>query len=100
MSVYRILSFLQEMGLAHKLSLANKYVACSHVVCEHKNELLQFLICDQCQHVKEINIDESTVKNLQAVITNTGFHLNTPQLEINGVCENCFANENNNNTDV
>lgn len=91
MSVYRILDFLQMMKLAHKLNLANKYIACSHIVCEHSPEILQFLICEQCQHVEEISIDASTLKGIQAVINKTGFHLNTPQLEINGICNNCSS---------
>lgn len=94
MSVYRILDFLQEQGLAHKLGLANKFVACSHVVCQYKHQISQFLICDQCQGVEEINIDPLALKDLQTLIKKTGFHLSSPQLEINGVCEKCFSAEN------
>ncbi|MGH1486565.1 MAG: Fur family transcriptional regulator [Cellvibrionaceae bacterium] len=90
MSIYRILDFLQTQGLAHRLDLANKYVACSHIACGHKHKLSQFLICDQCQCVEEINIDSSALKNLQALIDKTGFHLNKPQLELNGTCKQCF----------
>ncbi len=68
MSVYRILDFLQRQGLAHKLCLANKFVACSHVVCRYKHQISQFLICDQCQGVEEINIDPSALEGLKAVI--------------------------------
>ncbi len=100
MSVYRILDFFKELGLAHKLSLANKYVACSHVVCEHKYELLQFLICDQCQRVEEVNIDAATVNNLQAAINKAGFQLNSPQLEINGICQQCLATTENNDSSL
>jgi len=31
MSVYRILEFLEEENLVHKLKLANRYVACIHI---------------------------------------------------------------------
>ena len=31
MSVYRILDFLQQERLVHKLNLANKYIACAHI---------------------------------------------------------------------
>jgi Fur family zinc uptake transcriptional regulator len=89
MSVYRILHFLQAQGLAHKLGVANKYVACSGVVCENQHELSQFLICNQCQRVEKINIDSSLVKRLQGAIHKTGFHLSSPQLELSGVCGNC-----------
>lgn len=92
MSVYRILDFLQEMGLVHKLNLANKYVACSHIGHKHQNEMVQFLICNQCQDVKEINLASSTAKELQTIIVDKGFHLNAPQLEVNGTCDKCFSN--------
>jgi len=95
MSVYRILGFLQEQGLAHKLGLANKFVACSHVVCKYKHQISQFLICDQCQRVEEINIDQLVLEDLHKVIKKTGFHLSSPQLEINGICNTCFSAENN-----
>ena len=92
MSVYRILDFLQDQGMAHRLSLANKYIACSHINCETQHGLSQFLICDQCQHVEEVNIEQSTLNNLNIAIKKNGFHLTSPQLEINGICDNCFSN--------
>lgn len=100
MSVYRILNFLQEHGLAHRLDLANKYIACSHIACEHQHRLSQFLICDQCQYVEEISVDSSALKNLNTAIEKNGFHISNPQLEINGICDNCFshATTSNNNT--
>ncbi len=93
MSVYRILDFLQDQGLAHRLESANKYVACSHIVCKQRHQYSQFLICDQCQRVEEINIDLLALGNLQTIINNTGFHLNSPQLEINGICNECFSDQ-------
>lgn len=41
MSVYRILAFLQNQKLVHKLNLANKYVACAHIACSHDHEVPQ-----------------------------------------------------------
>ena len=59
MSAYRILDFLISKQLVHKLSSENKYVACSHITCEHEHSVAQFLICRSCQKVKEIMIDAS-----------------------------------------
>ena len=47
------------------LNLANKYVACSHITCEHEHEVPQFLICGQCQRVEEISISKGTISKLQ-----------------------------------
>ena len=54
MSVYRILDFLEEVDLVHRLDSAQKYVACSHIACNHEHELSQFLICRSCYLVEEI----------------------------------------------
>ena len=91
MSVYRILNFLEGEHLVHKLNLANKYVACSHITCDHAHEVPQFLICRQCQRVKEINISKSTIIELNQNVEDAGFHLISPQLETNCLCESCFS---------
>lgn len=92
MSVYRILNLLTSEQLVHKLNLANKYVACAHIAGEHKHETVQFLICGQCQRVKEIVMNPSIVEQLRRNVEEAGFHLTSPQLEINCVCDNCKAN--------
>ncbi|NQX89482.1 MAG: transcriptional repressor [Halioglobus sp.] len=89
MSVYRILNFLQEEEFVHKLNVANKYVACAHIDCHHDHEIPQFLICNQCLRVKEIGIKKSTINALHRNVESAGFHLLTPQLEMDCVCEAC-----------
>lgn len=89
MSVYRILDFLQQSQLVHKLSLANKFVACSHITCQHEHKTPQFLICNECQKVQEIGIDTELIKTLEQNVTQAGFHLVSPQLEMNCLCEAC-----------
>jgi Fur family zinc uptake transcriptional regulator len=92
MSVYRILDFLEEEQLVHKLKLANKYVACSHISCSHDHDVPQFLICRQCQKVKEISIDKTTMETLEHNVEKAGFHLVSPQLEMNCLCDSCMQN--------
>ena len=94
MSVYRILSFLESQQLVHKLSLANKYIACSHITCDHGHDHVQFLICNQCQDVKETRMEPHTLHSIEKKITEAGFHLASPQLEINAVCDLCFRKSN------
>lgn len=89
MSVYRILDFLQQEQLVHKLNLANKYVACSHIACNHAHAVPQFLICSECQKVEEISINKSMIDELQKNVENAGFHLSSPQLEMNCICDSC-----------
>lgn len=87
MSIYRILEFLEGEKLVHKLNLANKYVACTHISCDHK--VPQFLICGNCSEVKEVSINPDTIEDLQASVQLAGFRLNTPQIEMNCLCNNC-----------
>ena len=91
MSVYRILDFLQSARMVHKLSLANKYVACSHITCQHSHEDSQFLICIECQQVEEINMGRSTVRKIHEEADKEGFSIVNPQLEINCLCKSCVT---------
>lgn len=89
MSVYRILDFLENELLAHKLTSANKYVACSHIACDHAHEVPQFLICGKCQNVKEIAISKSIIDELDTQVVNAGYKLMNSQLELQCLCEQC-----------
>ena len=89
MSAYRMLDFLMQANLVHKLETSNQYLACSHIRCEHEHELPQFLICDQCHTVKEIGLGKQLLKELKVSIENTGFVLSSQQLELHGLCEAC-----------
>ena len=48
MSVYRILDFLENNELVHRLSTSNKYIVCSHISCD-PTQSPQFLICKSSQ---------------------------------------------------
>ncbi len=92
MSVYRILEFLENERLVHKLNLANKYIACAHIHCDHTQQNVpQFLICKKCSKVTEISIKPSTIAELQTNAQEAGFKLISPQLEINGLCDSCIV---------
>ena len=89
MSVYRILDFLESENLVHKLHLANKYVACSHISCDHAHEVSQFLICDECSRVEEIGIEKKVIDSLKQNVKKKGFLLKSPQLELHCICQDC-----------
>jgi Fur family zinc uptake transcriptional regulator len=88
MTVYRILDFLEEENLAHKLKIANKYVACSHIPCDH-NHQPQFLICTQCLKVEEISIDNAIIQALEKSVKQAGFQVVNSKLEMDCVCDEC-----------
>ena len=91
MSVYRILDFLAEEDLAHKLSSTNKYVACSHIQCSHSHGVPQFLICSRCQKVKEITIQKDIINQLENEVDSAGFKLTDTHLELQCLCKSCVA---------
>lgn len=88
-TVYRILDFLAGENLVHKLHLANKYVACSHISCDHTHEVPQFLICDECSNVKEIGIKKTLINTLKRNVEEAGYVLKSPQLELHCLCQDC-----------
>ncbi|MBC7003170.1 transcriptional repressor [Photobacterium sp. BZF1] len=90
MSVYRILEFLEQEHLVHKLKVSNKYVACSHILCDHEHGVPQFLICSKCNKIRELTIEQGMITHLQANARQEGFTVISPQLEINCVCDECI----------
>ena len=89
MSMYRILDFLEQEELVHKLKLANRYVACTHITCDHQHEVPQFLICVECYRVEETAMSKSMLDSLKGNVKKVGFELVSPQLEINCICGDC-----------
>lgn len=89
MSVYRILEFLEGEQLVHKLKLANRFVACVHITCDHQHAVPQFLICMNCNRVSEISISESILRTLRDNVDKAGYKLVSPQFEMNCLCKEC-----------
>lgn len=90
-SAYRILDFLASENLAHKLSSANKYVACSHIACSHQHEVPQFLICRDCKRVKEIMINRKLIKELGDNVEQAGYQMLGTAIELDCLCGDCAA---------
>ena len=74
MSAYRMLNFLVEETLAHKLNSVNKYAACAHISCSHPHQVPQFLICDACEAVAEVALDAETLDKIRVGVAGTGFY--------------------------
>lgn len=91
MSVYRILDFLHQENLIHKLELVNKYIVCSHIACDHEHQPSQFLICNKCTSVAEVSIDQSLVNSLKEVAEKSGYYFASNQIEFNCICKSCSS---------
>jgi len=89
MTVYRVLDFLESEHFAHKLKVSNKYIMCSHILCDHDHGTPQFLICSKCDKITEQTIAPIIMTGLQSQAKQKGFTVTQPQLEISGVCDKC-----------
>lgn len=89
-SVYRVLDFLLEAGLAHRIESRNAYVACGH---RHAAaDLVVFMICDHCGCVTEAS-GAPVQKDLAAIARGAGFAPASQVVEMFGRCGHCTGHE-------
>ena len=85
LTVYRALDFVVEHGLVHRLESLNAYVGCPHPGAGHAS---QFLVCQRCGTATEVNdptITAAIARGAEAL----GFQVDTPMVEVTGLCPNC-----------
>ena len=87
-SVYRVLDYLVENGLAHRLSSRNAFLACAHH--HDAGEALAFLICDQCGSVSEQTSPELGAA-VNALAASASFKRRMQVIELTGLCGQCRA---------
>ena len=84
-TVYRILGFLVENGLAHRLASVNGYVARTGAA---DNDYRVFAICGRCSRVSEL--EANGVRDLlAALVASVGCALGDGAAEIRVVCRDC-----------
>ena len=88
-TVYRALDFLLDFGLIHRLESTNAFVACYHFGCHHP---VQFLICDSCGDVSEIQ-SEGLKETLDNQAKQHGFKISKQTIEAHGLCAECQESE-------
>ena len=89
MTVYRVLDLFVEAGIVHKLRSSNSYTACAHLACSHAHDAPQFLICEECAAVEELETGKRDIERMTREARESGFHVRDRQLEIYGVCKRC-----------
>lgn len=85
-TVYRALDFLLEQGLIHRLVSLNVFTVCHQPGKPHNG---QFLICQDCGHVNEMNNPEID-HLLRTETEGRGFETRTRIVEILGRCPECL----------
>jgi len=84
-TVYRALDFLQQLGLVHRIASLNAYVGCSHPHQQHNG---QFLICEACHALAELDVPEITAAINQSAAA-SGFKTARQTIEVMGLCPTC-----------
>lgn len=83
-SVYRILSTLQEVGLIHHIGVVDGYFPCRMENCQGKRS--EVMVCDETGDVMELRLPQSVVDAIDAQAKENGFETSTIKVEITG----CF----------
>ncbi|MDH3232151.1 MAG: transcriptional repressor [Alphaproteobacteria bacterium] len=84
-TIYRALDFLVAHGLVHKLESLNAYVGCPRPQTAHEG---QFLICDTCGTVDEIDAPELNSQLVERAAV-AGFVPQRQTVEVHGLCAAC-----------
>ncbi|MDE8342288.1 MAG: Fur family transcriptional regulator [Acidocella sp.] len=85
-TVYRTLEFLMENRLVHKIEQLNAFISCNDAHHDHQD--VQFLICEKCGTVAEIE-DHAIVHALAKAAERQGFHPGKAVVELDGICAAC-----------
>ncbi len=81
--VYRAMEKLSKLGLVHRLESLNAFVACD---CVHNKSSPGFMLCTCCGDVREFDAGKTvSAARLQA----KGFRIETPNVELKGLCSHC-----------
>ena len=87
-TIYRVLDFLMQEHLIHKVERLNAFVPCAEVNHAHAHPV-QFLICRQCGTVAELE-DRAVSEALEHAAHDKGFHAGHAIVEIEGTCAACY----------
>ena len=85
--IYRALDALIEAGSVHRIESRNAFIAC------HNGEECsspQFLICESCERVAEIDSKQIEASVADAASTYQ-FQLHSRQVELSGLCTDCSS---------
>lgn len=86
-AIYRVLAFLESLGLVHRIESLNAYLACVRPTEAHG---AQFLVCTACRRVAEAS-DMAMQRAVKRLAGKVGFRVGDPVVEIKGLCPDCVT---------
>lgn len=84
-TVYRVLDFLVEAKLIHRVEKQNAYVCCSHHKNIHKTILF---LCNKCHNTFEFE-DETISDAISRFSKRQSIKIDDALIEMKGLCKNC-----------
>jgi Fe2+ or Zn2+ uptake regulation protein len=81
-SVYRILSTLQEVGLIHHIGVVDGYFPCRMENCDGKRS--EVLVCEDSGDVMELALPAEVIEAIERQTREHGFEPSTVKVEITG----------------
>jgi Fur family zinc uptake transcriptional regulator len=86
-TVYRALEFLRSAGLVHRVDSLNAFLGCDRPHAAHAG---QFLVCEHCRKVTEID-DPALTAGLARRARELGYVIEDSAVEIKARCADCAA---------
>jgi len=82
-SVYRILSTLQEVGLIHHIGVVDGYFPCRISDCQ--GQRTQVIVCEETSDVTELRLPHDIINMIERQAKENGFEAGTIKVEVTGV---------------
>jgi Fur family transcriptional regulator, zinc uptake regulator len=89
-TIYRVLNFLVEMKVLHKIASINAFILCSDSLSHNHKDNNIFLICKKCNNIHEV-FDDEFFNDLRKFYTRYHFIFNKNDIELNGYCKECVT---------
>ena len=87
-SVYRILSTLQEVGLIHHIGVVDGYFPCRTTDCRSRRS--EVIVCERCQTVTELQMPAVVNSSMEEQVKTAGFILSGVKIELTASsCPRC-----------
>ena len=85
-SVYRILNFLVDNNILHKIESQKVFMLCQQDSCTSNHNV--FLTCKKCSNITESS-DRDIIAPLLDFCKKNNFYMSDEKIELSGLCQKC-----------
>ncbi len=87
-TVYRVLDFLVQEDIVHRIEATQSYVICSHQAQQEQSKHI-LMVCNKCKHISEIS-DNDLQLSINNIAKNNEFKVSSSVIELYGICKLCL----------